>query len=478
MSQRDLDTSETRPATLRRAKIVCTLGPATSEASAVRALVQAGMDVARLNFSHGTHAEHQARVAVVRAESRALGKPIAVLQDLAGPKIRTGRGAPVAAETSGALTLIEGSAGGPGVLAIEYQGLAGDLHPGDVVRVDDGRIVLRVQAVRGGRVECGVEQGGPLRDRMGVSLPSRRVRLPALTDQDRRDLELGLALGVDYVALSFVKRGADLAVLREVCEQAGRPTPLVAKVETPEAVDNLWEVAAAADAVMVARGDLGVELGPEVVPVIQKEVIGTCRLQQKPVIVATEMLQSMVDSTRPTRAEASDVAAAVFEGADAVMLSAETATGKYPREACAMMARIIHEAEASRFYAPPPSESGRSTREAIAHAAVDIAREIGARVLCAFTESGGTPRLISKARPGVPVVAFSGAEDQLRPLALYWGVVPRQLEPATDVETLVTRVTACLVEARMVAAGDRFVMAFGAPLGGRNPTNAIRVVEV
>jgi pyruvate kinase len=231
---------------------------------------------------------------------------------------------------------------------------------------------------------------------------------------------------------------------------------------------------------MVARGDLGVELSPEQVPVVQKEIIGSCRLQQTPVIVATEMLQSMVDSTRPTRAEASDVASAAFEGADALMLSGETATGKHPRDACAMMARIIEQAEASRFYAPPPSEPGRSTREAIAHAACNIAREIGARVLVAFTESGGTPRLISKARPAVPIVAFASDEANLRQLALYWGVVPRllALPPLPDTDTLVDRVIQSLLEQQLVAKGDKFVMAFGSPVGQRTPTNAIGVISV
>jgi pyruvate kinase len=315
---------------------------------------------------------------------------------------------------------------------------------------------------------------------MGANLPSKRVRLPALTDQDRRDLEHGLALGVDYVALSFVKRADDVVALREACKQAGRPTPIVAKIETPEAVEHLWEVVAAADAVMVARGDLGVEMSPEVVPVVQKEIIGRCRLQQTPVIVATEMLQSMIESTRPTRAEASDVASAVFEGADAVMLSAETATGKHPREACGMMARIIMQAEASRFYAPPPSEPGRSTREAIAHAACNIAREVGARVLVAFTESGTSPRLISKARPPVPIVAFASDEANLRPLALYWGVVPRllALPEMPDVDALVGKLVETLLKQDLVARGERFVMAFGAPVGWRTPTNAIRVVDV
>jgi pyruvate kinase len=465
---------------LRHAKIVCTLGPATDDVKAIGDLIDAGMDVARLNFSHGTHADHARRLTIVREVAQARGKSIAVLQDLQGPKIRSGKGAPAEIRDGGTIALVEGAAGSNDSIAVEYDGLAADLHAGDIVRLDDGRIVLRVEQIDAGRVACTVVQGGALRDRMGVNLPSRRVRLPALTDQDRRDLAHGLAIGVDYVALSFVKRADDIVALREACKQLGRPTPIVAKIETPEAVDNLWEVVAAADAVMVARGDLGVELSPEQVPVVQKEIIGSCRLQQTPVIVATEMLQSMVESTRPTRAEASDVASAVFEGADAVMLSAETAMGKHPRDACAMMARIIEQAEASRFYAPPPSEPGRSTREAIAHAACNIAREVGARVLVAFTETGMSPRLISKARPMAPIIAFGSDEANLRPLALYWGVMPRllALPQISDVDALVAKVLETLLEQELVARGDRFVMAFGAPVGWRTPTNAIRVVSV
>jgi pyruvate kinase len=465
---------------LRHAKIICTLGPATDTVQAIGALVEAGMDVARLNFSHGTHDEHARRATAVREQARAQGKPLAVLQDLSGPKIRTGRGAPPTLVEGGTAALVEGDHGGGDAIAIGYAGLVSDLHAGDVVRLDDGRIALRVERKTGDRVLTTVLQAGAPRDRMGVTLPSRRVRLPALTDKDRIDLAHGLALAVDYVALSFVKRADDVLALREACERAGRPTPIVAKIETPEALDNLWDVVAAADAVMVARGDLGVELSPERVPVAQKEIIGTCRLQQRPVIIATEMLQSMVESTRPTRAEASDVASAVFEGADALMLSAETAIGKHSRDACAMMARIIEEAEASRFYAPPPSEPGRTTSEAIARSACTVAREVGARVLVAFTESGGTPRLISKARPGVPIVAFAADETSLRPLALYWGVVPRQLAlPAgADAATLVDRAARALLELGMVQGGDRVVVAFGAPVGQRSPTNSVTVVTV
>ena len=464
---------------VRRSKIVCTLGPATASAAGVRGLIKAGMDVARLNFSHGSHDDHRRMAELVRAESAALGKSVALLQDLCGPKIRTGKGSPAVLATGDTVTLLEGAEGGPGTIAIGYAGLALDLLVEDLVQLDDGRVRLRVVEIANGRVTCVVEQGEALRDRMGVNLPSRRVRLRALTDKDRADLAFGLAMGVDYIALSFVKTADDIRELRDACRALGHvPPPVIAKIETPEAVDNLVEIMRAADAVMVARGDLGVELRPELVPIIQREIIGVARLHQRPVIVATEMLQSMVDSTRPTRAEAGDVATAVFQGADAVMLSAETASGHYPHEACAMMERIILVAESSKFYAPQPSEPGETTQEAIAHAACVVAREVGAKVIVAFTMTGGTPRLVSKARPGVPIVAFSPAAESLRRLALYWGVMPRALQVFSNIDALVAAVTLHLREQEMVSSGDRFVMAYGAPVGQRSPTNSIRVVEV
>jgi pyruvate kinase len=464
---------------VRRAKIVCTLGPATASSTGVRGLISAGMDVARLNFSHGSHADHARVAGLVRVESAAVGKPVAVLQDLCGPKIRTGRAAPAVLESGDTVTLVEGEVGGPATIAIGYDGLAADLRVEDQVQLDDGRVRLRVIEIAHGQVTCIVEQGAPLRDRMGVNLPSRRVRLRALTDKDRVDLEFGLSLGVDYVALSFVKSADDIRQLRDTCKGLGRSAPpVIAKIETPEAVDNLVEIIRAADAVMVARGDLGVELRPEMVPIIQREIIGVARLHQRPVIVATEMLQSMVESTRPTRAEAGDVATAVFQGADAVMLSAETASGKYPIEACAMMERIILEAEGSKFYAPQSSDPGQTIQEAIAHAACEVAKEVGAKVIVAFTVSGGTPRLVSKARPTVPIVAFSPSGDALRRLALYWGVMPRPLPVFSNTDALASAVIAHLREQEMVSSGDRFVMAYGSPVGQRSPTNSIRVVEV
>jgi pyruvate kinase len=313
---------------------------------------------------------------------------------------------------------------------------------------------------------------------MGVNLPSQRVRLPALTDKDKRDLATGLEIGVDYLALSFVKNAADIESLRALCHERELPTPIVAKIETPAAVEHLDAIIGAADAAMVARGDLGVELPPEQVPVVQRAIIEGCRRHRKPVIVATEMLHSMVESPRPTRAEASDVASAVFGGTDALMLSAETATGAYPIVACQMMDRIIRQAEQSPWYAPRPSEAEGAVPEAIAHAACTVAAEVGARVIVALTESGGTARLVSKARPGVPIIAFSPDSRTLSRLALFWGVGPSPLEVVTDIDSLVERTSDVLVERGLAARGDRFVLVYGAPMGQRGSTNAVRVEKI
>ncbi|MCC6665113.1 MAG: pyruvate kinase [Polyangiaceae bacterium] len=463
---------------VRRAKIVCTLGPAVSTRERVAELIAAGMDVARLNFSHGTHDDHGRMVELIRSESERARKPVAILQDLCGPKIRTSTVMPPAVEVGQSIDLVSRAAGDDATIGVEYDGLHEDLHAGDRILLGDGQVELRVERVTAERVTAKVEHGGALRARMGVNLPSHRVRQSALTDKDRDDLELGLSIGVDYVALSFVRAAKDVDELRALCERLGRPTPIVAKIETPSAVDSIEAIAAASDAVMVARGDLGVELPPERVPVVQRQIIGTCRALRRPVIVATEMLQSMVDSPRPTRAEASDVAGAVFGGADAVMLSGETASGKYPIRACQMMDRIIREAEASPFFAPLPSEPGVETAEAIAHAACNIAREVGAKVIVALTESGGTARLVSKARPRVPIVALSPDQRTLRRLALFWGVSPEPLEVVTDLELLATRTRALLVDRKAVGPGDRFVIVYGAPVGGRGSTNALRVEVV
>ncbi|HEY8946858.1 MAG TPA: pyruvate kinase [Polyangiaceae bacterium] len=463
----------------RRAKIVCTIGPAVESREGIRGLIEAGMDVARLNFSHGKHAEHGARLDLVRAESEALGKPVAILQDLCGPKIRTGLTGPAALESGGTVDLISGTNGDDQTVAVDYEGLAHDVRPDDRILLSDGQVELRVLDVRGERVRCRVEHGGPMRARMGVNLPSGSLRLAALTEKDKKDLEFGLEKGVDYVALSFVRRAEEVQELRDLCERKGRPTPIIAKIETPAAVERLDSIVRAADAAMVARGDLGVELPPETVPVIQKQIIGTCRIHRKPVIVATEMLQSMVESPRPTRAEASDVAHAVFGGADAVMLSAESATGKYPHAAVRMMDRIIRQAEASRFFQPTPSEPDHTTPDSIAHAAVAIAREVGAKLIVTLTETGLTTRLVSKARASVPILAFSSDERTLRQLALLWGVAPRALVTRqANFEDQVRDTTQFLMQNGLVKSGERYVMVYGARVGVRGVTNAVRVEQL
>jgi pyruvate kinase len=468
---------------VRRAKIVCTIGPACEDQATLEQLIRAGMDVARLNFSHGSHADHEKRVATIRAAAEACDKPVAILQDLCGPKIRCGKfpdnHRELAADT--VVTLVEANrdkVAGPGEVPIQYEGLAQDLQPGDVVLLDDGRVVLTVSKVEADRVSAAVTQGGALRDRVGVHLPARRVRIATLTDKDKADLSFGLSLGLDYVALSFVRHPDDVRLVRDIAEAWGRPTPIVSKIETPGAIEHLEQIILQSDAVMVARGDLGVEFSPERVPIIQREILGLARIHQRPVIVATEMLQSMVTATRPTRAEASDVATAVFEGTDAVMLSQETATGAHPPLVARMMARIINEAETSAFYRPLSSEQPgqrANVGEAVARNACDIARDIGARALVAFTESGLSARYASKARPNVPIIAFSPNAATRRRLALLWGVVPHAIDVLRDADHMVERANGFLLANGFVSPGDKFVVIFGAPVGVSGTTNSIRV---
>src|SRR6185312_2371937 len=367
------------------------LGPACDSLDGLRSLIGAGMDVARLNFSHGTHAEQGARLANLRKAAELEHKSIAILQDLCGPKIRTGS-FPKKFDLPKSIdvTLVEGEAStDERIIPINYEGLAGDVRVGDHILFDDGRLVLRVQGVEGEKVRARVEQGGGMRDHVGVHLPSKTMRISALTEKDKEDLVFGLSSGADYIAMSFVRRAEDILQIREICNAWGAPTPVIAKVETPDAVENLESVVAASDGVMVARGDLGVEFPPEHVPVIQRQILGVARRVRRPVIVATEMLQSMTKATRPTRAEASDVANAVFSGTDALMLSGETATGDHPILSASMMSRIAMEAETSSFFdSAPYATRATSVAEAIARGACNTAKEIGAKYLVAFTETG------------------------------------------------------------------------------------------
>ncbi|HEY8075817.1 MAG TPA: pyruvate kinase [Labilithrix sp.] len=463
---------------IRRSKLICTLGPACDSVDGLKALIDAGMDVARLNFSHGTHEEHGARLQRLRQASEERKKPVAALQDLCGPKIRTGTfAAPFELKTGAEVTLFEGDGkGDETTIPITYEGLARDVNVGDRIMFDDGRIVMQVTAIDGENVKVRITQGGGMRSRVGVHLPTRTMRISALTEKDKADLGFGLSLGVDYVALSFVRRAEDLRLVREICQEWGKPTPVIAKIETPDAVENLESVVAASDGVMVARGDLGVEFPPERVPVIQRQILLVARRVRRPVIVATEMLQSMTKSSRPTRAEASDVANAVFSGADVLMLSGETATGDHPTAAAAMMTAIALEAEKSPFYeAQPYATRATSVAEAIARGAVNTAREIGAKFLVAFTETGSSATNVSLARPPVPIIAFSANAQTRRRLAMLWGVIPRDIPQLGDTDALVDWVTADLMANGLASPGERVVIVFGAPLGVSGSTNSIRV---
>jgi pyruvate kinase len=463
---------------IRRAKLICTLGPAVDSADNLAELIDAGMDVARFNFSHGTHEEHRVRLENLRAACERKKKPVAVLQDLCGPKIRTGTfAAPFELKAGDEITLEEGEGkGDPDRIPISYEGLDEDVRVGDRIMFDDGRIVMQVTATEKGKVRVKITQGGGMRSRVGVFLPTRSLRISPLTEKDKGDLSFGLSLGVDYVALSFVRRAEDLRLVREICTAWGKPTPIIAKIETPDAVENLESVVAASDGVMVARGDLGVEFPPERVPVIQRQILLVARRVRRPVIVATEMLQSMTKSTRPTRAEASDVANAVFAGADCVMLSGETANGDYPMLAAGMMSAIALEAERSPFFEPAPyATRATSVAEAIARGAVNTAREIGAKFLVAFTESGSSAMNVSLARPPVPIVAFSPNAQTRRRMSLLWGVIPRELPSLADTDALVDWVTGDLMANGLASPGERVVIVFGAPLGVSGSTNSIRV---
>ncbi len=375
------------------------------------------------------------------------------------------------------MTLIEGdSSKDERVIPIQYEGLARDVRVGDRILFDDGRLVLGVTGVEGERVRAHVEQGGGMRDHVGVHLPSKTMRISALTEKDKEDLVFGLSSGADYIAMSFVRRAEDILQIREICNAWGAPTPVVAKIETPDAVENLESIVAASDGVMVARGDLGVEFPPERVPIIQRQILQVARRVRRPVIVATEMLQSMTKSTRPTRAEASDVANAVYSGTDCLMLSGETATGDHPTLACSMMSRIATEAEKSPFFEQPPYVSrATSTAEAIARGACNTAREIGAKYIVAFTESGSSAMTVSLARPDVPIIAYSPNAKTRRRMALYWSVVPREMPAMHDSDQLVDWCTGDLLAAGYGSPGERVVIVFGAPIGVSGSTNSIRV---
>lgn len=471
----------------RRARIVCTLGPATDSHKRLAGLLDAGMDVARLNFSHGTLAEHAQRLRLLRRLAQARRKTLAILQDLQGPKIRTGpleRGEPVELRANAQVTLTTRPvAGNARLISTTFQPLPQEVKPGNRILLADGLIELRVERVRGRDVVCRVIEGGELGEHKGINLLGLPLKISALTAKDRADLEFGIEHGVDYVALSFVRRAEDVLELKRLLARSGRDIPVVAKLEKPEAIDRLDEILQVADAVMVARGDLGVELPPEMVPLIQKKVIARANALKVPVITATQMLESMTAHSRPTRAEASDVANAIFDGADALMLSAETATGRYPVEAVQMMARIISAAESSPRYAwyvrrRRAADETLSVPEAVSETVAHMAEELNLKAIAVFTQSGSSARLVSKYRPRAPVFAFSPLPQILRRTALYWGVIPVRLPHVQSTDRMVEGAARLLRARGAVAPGDLIAVVAGTPIARRGTTNLLKVHRI
>lgn len=471
---------------MRRAKIVCTLGPATDSYDQIKALVDAGMDVARFNLSHGTYAEHEDRYQRVRKAADETGRSIGLLADLQGPKIRLGRftEGPVLLERGDTFTITveEGAEGDRHTCGTTYTGLATDVTPGERILVDDGKVCLEVTTVDGPRVHTTVIEGGMVSDHKGLNLPGVAVSVPALSDKDEADLRWALRMGFDVIALSFVRTGEDIRDVHRIMDEEGRRLPVIAKVEKPQAVDNIDGIVAAFDGIMVARGDLGVEMPLEQVPIVQKRAIKLAKRNAKPVIVATQMLDSMIDHSRPTRAEASDVANAVIDGTDAVMLSGETSVGKYPIATVRTMARIVTAAEEDILATglPPLTERNKPRTQggAVARAAAEMGDFLGAKFLVAFTQSGDTVRRLSRYRSPIPLLAFTSDPATRSQLSLTWGVETFLGPHVGSTDAMVDQVDELLLKYGRCRKGDIVVITVSSPPGVSGTTNLVRVHHV
>ncbi len=463
----------------RRTKIVCTLGPASSSYANVRRLVVAGLDAARLNFSHGAHDEHESAAAHIRRLQTELGRPLALIGDLQGPKLRIGRlGEPRMLAAGDDLVLVGGESVDPADVEVRPPVLAEVLRPGNAVLIDDGRVRLRVVDVALGRVQCTVTMGGKISDHKGVNVPGVDLPVPSLTEKDIEDLEFAIALGVDYVALSFVRSAEDVRGLRQRLDDAGSSARIIAKIEKSEAVASLSEIIEEADGVMVARGDLGVEIGPAAVPLIQKRIISEALEAGKLPITATQMLESMLTSSEPTRAEASDVANAILDGTAALMLSGETAVGDYPVESVTVMSEIARAVEPSlpfRHELAGSRANFSTVTEAVTHAACDMAELLDAAAILVPTSSGGTASDLARQRPRRPVIALSHRAETLQRLALEWGVIPRSIPAETDVEVLWDRAREAAANTGLVLPGDQVIITAGTALDVPGTTNLLKV---
>jgi len=461
----------------KRTKIIATIGPASSSPAIIAKLIRAGMDAARLNFSHGERGDHINRIKLIHREAARSGRHIAIIQDLQGPKLRVGQ------MHNDAVTLKRGDlvtlttkkvTGTDSLVSVTYPRLAKDLSVGDMVLFDDGKLEVRVvrKVVHG--LQCKVVRGGALRSHKGINLPGARLSLPSLSKKDKSDLLFGIQQNVDYIALSFVRTASDIENTRKFIHKAGGNIPIIAKIEKPEAITNLDEIIRAADGVMVARGDLGVEMSPEQVPLLQKKIIRACNLAEKPVITATQMLESMIENSQPTRAEASDVANAILDGTDCVMLSGETAVGNYPVQAVEVMARIACQAETSLSPLPPDLHIS-GVDESVAHAACRAAEEQKARAIVTFTQSGSTALLVSKHRPRMRVIAPTPFERVARKVSLYWGVTPVILKPKKTTDDMITSVERAMLERDLVKRREIIVITAGVPIGVAGSTNMMKV---
>ncbi|MDN5366109.1 MAG: pyruvate kinase [Thermacetogenium sp.] len=467
---------------MRKTKIVCTIGPASDSLEVMKMLILAGMDVARLNFSHGTHEEHERRIQRLRQAAQETGKTIALILDTKGPEIRTGfvkDGRVILKEGEQVTITTESITGDEHRFSVSHQGLPQAVGPGNRILIADGMIELKVQEVAGSEIRCVVITGGELGNQKNVNVPGVSLDLPALTDKDIDDINFGIDRGVDFIAASFVRRASDVLAIRRLLESREADIHIIAKIENEEGVNNLDEIIKVADGVMVARGDMGVVLPTQEVPLIQKKIIQKCNSAGKPVVTATQMLDSMIRNPRPTRAEASDVANAIFDGTDAVMLSGETAAGKYPVESVEMMARIAERAEEALDYEgllrKRMAAMPRTTTDAISHATCTIARDLKAAAIITSTSSGFTARMVSKYRPKAPIIAVTPNERVRRRLCLIWGAYPLEVPPTHSTDEMIKQAVDISLEKGLIKCGDLIVLTAGVPVGVPGTTNLIKV---
>lgn len=468
---------------MRKTKIICTLGPASSNRDTIKAMAIAGMDVARLNFSHGTHSTHAANIQTIREISAELDKPIAILVDLQGPKIRVGEMEEGTILHTGDKTVItmQEVVGNAQLFSCTYKGLADDVKEGDTILIDDGLISIQADRVFDKEIHGTVIYGGPLKPHKGINLRLSSISTPALTQKDIEDLNFGLDQDVDYIALSFVREASDIKEVKGAIKRKEKQAHVIAKIERHEALEALDDIVDIADAVMVARGDLGVEVPLERVPSIQKNILETCRAHLKPAIVATQMLESMIHNPRPTRAEVSDIANAILDGTDVLMLSGETAVGKYPVEAVRTMSLIAETAEAQQLNTAPKYVHGVEEHEvanSVIHAACQLADNLKAKAIICFSESGFTARLLSKYRQAIPTITITTDESVRRRIALYWGMHSLELQEVTNTDEMIALMERVAVEREIIAKGDLIAIVAGLPLPITGVTNLIEVHRV